>query len=201
MSNGICHFLSGSLPLEVSNSVLYIENILVIFYQWLSTSTGKSGVIVAAMLWKHLYALVLSLTDQSLRFEVFQSTWAEFYAFTQARSIDPFHVCGNAANLEYKTKWIFASVKQSYCPVLQIGCIPTDVQGVYRSCVEHIEFIMLELCGIHRYGISSRYGTIAAISKFRRKYYFVACLSYFNELALIQNLRRKSSFKRIVEVH
>ena len=150
---------------------------------------------------KHLYALVLSLTDQSLRFEVFRSTWAEFYAFTQARSIDPVHVCGNAANLEYKTKWIFASVKQSYCPVLQIGCIPTDVQGVYRSCVEHIEFIMLELCGIHRYGISSRYGTIAAISKFRRKYYFVACLSYFNELALIQNLRRKSSFKRIVEVH
>ena len=46
-------------------------------------------------------------------------------------SIDPFHVCGNAAKLEDKTKEIFASVKQSYCSVLQIGCIPTDVKGVY----------------------------------------------------------------------
>ena len=38
--------------------------------------------------------------------------------------IDPFHVCGNAAKLEDKTKEIFASVKQSYCSVLQFGCIP-----------------------------------------------------------------------------
>ena len=38
---------------------------------------------------------------------------------------------GNAANLEDKTKENFASVKKSYCSVLQIGCIPTDVQGVY----------------------------------------------------------------------
>ena len=45
--------------------------------------------------------------------------------------INPFHVCGNAAKLEDKTKEIFASVKQSYCSVLQIGCIPTDVKGVY----------------------------------------------------------------------
>ena len=29
--------------------------------------------------------------------------------------IDPFHVCGNAANLEDKTKEIFASVKQLIC--------------------------------------------------------------------------------------
>ena len=49
------------------------------------------------------------------------------------RFIDPFHICGNAAKLEDKTKEIFASVKQSYCSVLQIGCIPTDVKGVYRS--------------------------------------------------------------------
>ena len=45
--------------------------------------------------------------------------------------IDPFHVCGNAAKLENKTKEIFASAKQSYFSVLQIGCIPTDVKGVY----------------------------------------------------------------------
>ena len=45
--------------------------------------------------------------------------------------IDPFHVCGNAAKLEDKTNDIFASVKKSYCSVLQIGCIPTDVKGVY----------------------------------------------------------------------
>ena len=44
--------------------------------------------------------------------------------------LDPLHVCGNAANLEDKTKEIFASVKKS-CSVLQIGCIPTDLQGVY----------------------------------------------------------------------
>ena len=50
-----------------------------------------------------------------------------------AHAIDPFHVCGNAANLEDKTKEIFASVKQSYCSVLQIGCIPTDVKGVYTK--------------------------------------------------------------------
>ena len=48
-------------------------------------------------------------------------------------SIDPLHVCGNAAKLEDKTKEIFASVKQSYCSVLQIGCIPTDVKGVYSG--------------------------------------------------------------------
>ena len=29
--------------------------------------------------------------------------------------IDPFHVCGNAGNLEDKTKEIFASVKQLIC--------------------------------------------------------------------------------------
>ena len=52
--------------------------------------------------------------------------------------IDPFHVCGNAAKLEDKTKEIFASVKQSYCSVLQFGCIPIDVKGVYTfsSCVQ-----------------------------------------------------------------
>ena len=47
--------------------------------------------------------------------------------------IDPLHVRGNAANLEDKTKEIFASVKKSYCSVLQIGCIPADVQGIYRT--------------------------------------------------------------------
>ena len=60
---------------------------------------------------------------------------AQDKCFTEFKkiSIDPFHVCGNAAKLEDKTKEIFASVKQSYCSVLQIGCIPTDVKGVYKS--------------------------------------------------------------------
>ena len=39
----------------------------------------------------------------------------------------------SSANLEDKTKQIFASAKQSYCSVLQIGCILTDVQGVYMT--------------------------------------------------------------------
>ena len=43
---------------------------------------------------------------------------------------------GNTANLEDKTKFsllgieIYSHVKKSCCSVLQIGCIPTDVQGV-----------------------------------------------------------------------
>ena len=41
--------------------------------------------------------------------------------------------CVNAANLEDKTKEIVTSVKKSYCSVLQIGCIPTDMQGIYTS--------------------------------------------------------------------
>ena len=45
--------------------------------------------------------------------------------------IDPFHVCENAAKLEDKTKEICASVKTAYCSVLQFGCIPTEVKGVY----------------------------------------------------------------------
>ena len=47
---------------------------------------------------------------------------------------------GNAANLEDKTKDIFSSgnwdifsCRKSYCSVLQIGCISTDVQDVYSS--------------------------------------------------------------------
>ena len=54
-------------------------------------------------------------------------------------TIDPLPRHGNAINLEVKTKEIFSSgnneisshVKKSYCSVLQIGCIPTDVQRVY----------------------------------------------------------------------
>ena len=55
--------------------------------------------------------------------------------------IDPFHVCGNAAKLEDKTKEILASVKQSYCSVLQFGCIPTDVKWVY-VCTDRREDIL-----------------------------------------------------------
>ena len=51
---------------------------------------------------------------------------------SRALHIDPFHVCGNAAKLEDKTKEMLASVKQSYCSVLQFDCIPTDVKGVYN---------------------------------------------------------------------
>ena len=51
--------------------------------------------------------------------------------YSRNEPIDPLHVCGNAAKLEDKTKEICASVKQSYCSVLQIGCILTDVKGVY----------------------------------------------------------------------
>ena len=43
-----------------------------------------------------------------------------------AVNINPLHVCENAANLEGKTKQIFASIRKCYCSVLQIGCIPTD---------------------------------------------------------------------------
>ena len=39
---------------------------------------------------------------------------------------------GNAANLGIEI------YKKSYCSVLQIGCIPTDVQGVYTLSVRVI---------------------------------------------------------------
>ena len=56
-----------------------------------------------------------------------------------ALHIDPFHICGNAAKLEDKTKEMFTSVKQSYCSVLQFDCIPTDVKGVYRYVLIYIK--------------------------------------------------------------
>ena len=40
--------------------------------------------------------------------------------------------------MEDKTKEIFASVKKSYCSVLQIGCIPTEVQGVTIAGLQSI---------------------------------------------------------------
>ena len=46
------------------------------------------------------------------------------------RTIDPLHICGNAANLEYRT---IIKSENLFCFVLQIGCIPTDVQGVCRT--------------------------------------------------------------------
>ena len=56
-----------------------------------------------------------------------------YYMLLNGQSpIDPLHVCGNAAKLEDKTKEISTSVKKS-CSVLLIGCIPTDVQGVYSK--------------------------------------------------------------------
>ena len=62
------------------------------------------------------------------------------------RGTDPLHVCGNAANLEDKTKEIFASVKNSYCSVLQIGCIPTDMQGVYLEVLTNYSQCKFKRC-------------------------------------------------------
>ena len=39
--------------------------------------------------------------------------------------IDPLHVCGNAANLEDKTKEIFASITKSYC----LAAFPRTCKG------------------------------------------------------------------------
>ena len=47
--------------------------------------------------------------------------------------IDPFHVCGNAAKLEYRTIRLFYRSANFLCFVLQFGCIPTDVKGVYYA--------------------------------------------------------------------
>ena len=46
--------------------------------------------------------------------------------------IDPLHVCGNAVNLEYRTIRFLYRSDNFFCFVLQIGCIPSDVQGGYR---------------------------------------------------------------------
>ena len=46
-------------------------------------------------------------------------------------SLDPLHVSGNAANLKYRAIRFFYRSENFFCFVLQIGCIPTDVQGVY----------------------------------------------------------------------
>ena len=60
---------------------------------------------------------------------------------------------GNAVNLEDKTKEIFSSgnwdlfsCKKCYCSVLQIGCISTDMQGVYTRVVH----IFIKLHFVHR---------------------------------------------------
>ena len=49
------------------------------------------------------------------------------------KTIDPLHVCGNAANLEEKNKRnVHFCKKKPYRSALRIGCILTDVQGVSR---------------------------------------------------------------------
>ena len=60
---------------------------------------------------------------------------------------------GNAVNLEDKTKEIFSSgnwdlfsCKKCYCSVLQIGCISTDMQGVYTRVVH----VFIKLHFVHR---------------------------------------------------
>ena len=52
------------------------------------------------------------------------------------RDTDPLHVHGNAANLEDRTIRFFYRSENFFCFVLQIGCIPTDVQGVYKRVFE-----------------------------------------------------------------
>ena len=54
-------------------------------------------------------------------------------------TIDPLHICGNAANLEYRTIRFFYRSENFFCFVLQIGCIPTDMQGV---CAKQIAWYM-----------------------------------------------------------
>ena len=69
--------------------------------------------------------------QNSAAFDLFQQLPVQLALTVEALEclIDPLHVCGNAAKLEDKTKEMFASVKQSYCSVLQFGSIPTDVKG------------------------------------------------------------------------
>ena len=59
--------------------------------------------------------------------------WRNETVYSEERNTDPFHVCGNAVNLEYRTIRLFYRIEHLFCFVLQIGCIPTDVRGVYRS--------------------------------------------------------------------
>ena len=44
--------------------------------------------------------------------------------------MDPLHVCGNAANLENRTKIFFYRSENFFSFVLQIGCIPIDFKSI-----------------------------------------------------------------------
>ena len=64
---------------------------------------------------------------------------------TMRLSIDPLHVCGNAANLEYRTIRLFYRSENFFCFVLQFGCIPTDVKGVYILLITDSDLFLTSL--------------------------------------------------------
>ena len=49
--------------------------------------------------------------------------------FLVTYGIDPFHICGNAANLEDKTKEIFASVKNLIVLYSRLAAFPQTCNG------------------------------------------------------------------------
>ena len=57
--------------------------------------------------------------------------------FSDFLCIDPLHVCGNAANLEYKTRFFYRS-ENFFCFVLQIGCIPMMCKGSIQFCYQNL---------------------------------------------------------------
>ena len=61
-------------------------------------------------------------------------------------TIDPFHVCGNAAKLEYRTIRFFYRSENSLCFVFQFGCIRTDVKGVYSWEALRQDFQVVTFC-------------------------------------------------------
>ena len=63
---------------------------------------------------------------------------------TRLEDVDPLRVCGNAANLEYRTIRCFSRNENFFSFVLQIGCILTDVKGVY-SKIKLLDLFFLQL--------------------------------------------------------
>ena len=82
--------------------------------------------------------------------------------------IDPFHVCGNAANLEYRTIRLFYRSENFVCFVLQSGCIPTAVKGVYSYL-----------------GIEPNQLTLRLMAKCQAFFFFLVLLTFFSEKTLV----------------
>ena len=60
---------------------------------------------------------------------------------TWKRPIDPLYICSNAANLDTEQYFFYRS-ENFFCIVLQIGCIPTDVKGVYTNENGKVEILL-----------------------------------------------------------